>query len=76
MNRQIREFKDMFEIVREREKELRSEGARHFWERLQYRLAQIHPETDITVQMFTEIIESEAELWILHSAHAEKKTAE
>ena len=76
MNREIKEFKDMFEVVREREKELRAEGAKNFWDKVQSRLAQIHPDTDLTIKMVTQILESEAESWISHSAHAEKKTAD
>lgn len=34
MNRQIREFKEVFELVRNREAELRQEGARHERQRI------------------------------------------
>jgi len=71
-----KEFKDTFELVREREHTLRKEGAQNFWEKLQTRLAQMHPDTDLTVRMFTSILESEAEQWILNSKQSEKKTAE
>lgn len=76
MNRQINEFKDPFELVREREQALRVEGAENFWEKVQNRLAKMHPDTDLTVRMFTSILESEAQEWILRSRHSEKKTAE
>lgn len=76
MNREIREFKDTFELVREREQALRKEGAENFLEKLQTRLAQMHPDTDLTVRMFTDILESEAEQWILNSRQSEKKTAD
>lgn len=71
-----REFKDPFELVREREQVLRVEGAENFWEKVQNRLAQMHPDTDLTVRMFTSILESEAQQWILHSRHSENKTAD
>ena len=61
------EFKSSFEMIRNREEELRIEGARNFWERVQFRVSQIHPETELTVRMFQEMLESEAEKWILNS---------
>jgi hypothetical protein len=71
-----KEFKDTFELVREREQALRKEGAENFWQKVQTRLAQIHPDTDLTVRMFTSILESEAEHWISNSGHSAKRTAE
>ena len=61
------EFKDTFELVREREQALRKEGAENFWQKVQARLAQMHPDADLTVRMFTGILESEAEHWISNS---------
>lgn len=68
MNRQIPAMKDTFELIRAREEELRIEGAKNFWARVSYRIAQIHPDTEMTIRMFTEMMESEAEVWILNSA--------
>lgn len=65
----------MFEIVREREKELRAEGAWNLLTQLHNRLAQMHPDTEMTVGMFTKLIEGEQEKWILNSKQNAGKTA-
>lgn len=69
------EYKDTFEIVREREKALRREGAWTLLTQLHGKLAQMHPDTEMTVGMFTKLIEGEQEKWILNLEQNAGKTA-
>lgn len=62
------EFKDTFEIVREMEKMLRKEGAYKFYSDLLTKLHTMHKDTEMTVGMFTQMIEENAQKWILNSA--------
>lgn len=62
------EFKDSFERIREVERGLRKQGAYAFYSQLISKLDSMHKDTDMTVGMFTTMIQEEAEKWILNSA--------
>jgi hypothetical protein len=63
----MNEFKDTFELVKKREKELKNEGAIELWTEIMARLGEINGDTDVTIDMVKRILENEVEKWILNS---------